>query len=198
MNRKKGLTVKDLVTIGIFTVLNLVISIIGGMVFATNPVLTYFMPMAVALLAGPVYLLLIAKVQKFGAITIMGILMGIIWFITGMYWGWAVACVICGIIADFIARFGSYTSKSWNVISYIVNTLSPMGSYLMLWLNQKKYIEYLTGKGTEQSYMDTMVKTASDWMLPAITGGTVICALISALFGLKLLRKQFEKAGITG
>ena len=73
-----------------------------------------------------------------------------------------------------------------------------MGSYLMLWINQQKYIDYLTGKGTEQSYMDTMVKTASDWMLPAMIGGTVICALISALFGLKLLRKQFKKAGITG
>jgi energy-coupling factor transport system substrate-specific component len=167
------------------------------MFFATNPVLTYFMPMAVALLAGPVYLLLIAKVQKFGAITIMGILMGIIWFVTGMYWGWAIACVICGIIADFIAGFGRYTSKSWNVVSYIINTLSPMGSYLMMWINQQKYIDYLTGKGTEQSYMDTMVKTASNWLLPVMLGGTVICALISALFGLKLLKKQFEKAGIT-
>ncbi len=197
MNRKKGLSVKDLVTIGIFTVLNLVISMIGGMFFAPNPVLTYFMPMAAALLTGPVYLLLVAKVQKFGAITLMGILMGIIWFVTGMYWGWAVACVICAVIADLIARLGGYKSNKMNVISFMVNTLNPMGSYLMMWVNQQKYIDYLTGKGTEQSYMDTMVKTASDWMLPAMIAGTILCALISALFGLKLLKKQFEKAGIT-
>ena len=38
---KKGLTVKDLVTVGIFSALFLVFALVGGIFFAPNPVLTF-------------------------------------------------------------------------------------------------------------------------------------------------------------
>ena len=85
----KGLTVKDLVTTGIFTALLFVFVLVGGVFFATNPVLTFFMPAGGGLLAGPIYLLLIAKVHKRWSLSIMGVIMGIIWFVTGMHWAFA-------------------------------------------------------------------------------------------------------------
>ena len=57
---KQGLSVKDLVTVGIFTALFLVFALVGGIFFAPNPVLTFYMPVGSALLCGPVYLLLLA------------------------------------------------------------------------------------------------------------------------------------------
>ena len=45
--------------------------------------------------------------------------------------------------------------------------------------------------------MDTMVATGADWVLPAMIGLTLACALASALVGMRMLRKQFEKAGMT-
>ena len=79
----KGLTVKDLVTTGIFTTLVFVFVLIGGIFFAPNPVLTFFMPAGSGLLAGPVFLLMIAKVQKRWSLSIMGVVICIIWFVTG-------------------------------------------------------------------------------------------------------------------
>lgn len=61
---KKGLTVKDLVTVDIFSALFLVFALVGGIFFAPNPVLTFYMPVGSALLCGPVYLLMLSKVQK--------------------------------------------------------------------------------------------------------------------------------------
>ena len=55
---KKGLTVKDLVTVGIFSALFLVFALVGGIFFVPNPVLTFYMPVGSALLCGPVYLLM--------------------------------------------------------------------------------------------------------------------------------------------
>ena len=75
---KKELSIKDLVTIGIFTALLFVTMLVGGIVFAPNPVLTFYMPLGSALLGGPVIMLLIAKVPKRGAISIAGILCGLI------------------------------------------------------------------------------------------------------------------------
>ena len=85
ISTQKGLTVKDLVNTGIFTAIFFVFTMIGGMFFAVNPVLTFYMPLGSALLCGPIYLLMVAKVHKRWSITILGIIIGIIWFATGMH-----------------------------------------------------------------------------------------------------------------
>lgn len=191
------LAARDLVTVGIFTALYLVFMMVGGAFFASNPVLTFWMPASVALLTGPIYLLLIAKVPKHGPLIVVGVVEGLFLFATGMYWGWAVACVVLGIAADIIAGIGRFRSKVLNFAAFVVYSLSPMGSYLMLWANPTGYASYLVGKGAEQAYMDTMMSTATDWMLPAMVLATVACAIISGLLGMRLLHRQFEKAGIT-
>ena len=63
---RKGLSVKDLVTTGIFTALLFVFTMVGGIFFATNLVLTFYMPAGSALLCGPIYLLMVAKVCRSG------------------------------------------------------------------------------------------------------------------------------------
>ena len=93
---KKGLTVKDLVTTGIFSAIFFVFTLIGGLPFAPNPVLTFYMPMGAALLCGPIYLLMVAKVQKRWSVTILGIIMGIIWFATGMHWAFSLGYIAWG------------------------------------------------------------------------------------------------------
>ena len=115
---KKSLTIKDLVTTGIFSAIFLVFTMIGGIFFAPNPVLTFYMPMGAALLCGPVYLLMIAKVQKRWSVTILGIIMGIIWFVTGMHWAFSLGYIGMGIIADLVAGAGDYRNKAVNLLSY--------------------------------------------------------------------------------
>ena len=97
-NKKKGLTVKDLVTIGIFSALFLVFALVGGIFFAPNPVLTFYMPVGSALLCGPIYLLMMAKVKKRFTATILGVIMCIIWFVTGMHWAMALGYLVMGTI----------------------------------------------------------------------------------------------------
>lgn len=193
---EKGLTVKDLVTTGIFSALFFLATMIGGAFFVANPVLTFIFPLAAALFTGPVYLLLVAKVPKHGPIIILGVLMGLLMFVTGMYWIWAVAYVVLAIVADIISAAGKFKNMKLNILGFMIFSLNPIGSYMMLWINQNKYIEYLVSKGTKEEYMNTMVNTAQDWMLPLMIIGTLICAFLSALLGKKLLNKQFEKAGI--
>ena len=123
VNAKAGLSVKDLVTTGIFTALLFVFIMVGGVFFATNPVLTFFMPAGSALLAGPIYLLMIAKVHKRWSVTIMGVIMAIIWFVTGMHWAFALGYLIMAVVADFVAGTKQYKSKKINSLSYILFSL---------------------------------------------------------------------------
>lgn len=192
-----GLSIKDLVTTGIFTALFFIFTLIGGIFFAPNPVLTFYMPVGSALLSGPVFLLMVAKVQKRWSITILGILMGVIWFVTGMHWAYALGNIIMGIIADIVAGLGQYKLKKINILSYMLLCLGGTGSYLVFFADPKGWASTMMKNGTEQTYIDTMQTTASTWVLIAMLVGTLAAAAVSALVGSRMLKKQFEKAGIT-
>lgn len=194
---KKGLTVKDLVAVGIFSALFLVFALIGGIFFAPNPVLTFYMPVGSALLCGPIYLLMLAKVSKRWAITILGALLCIIWFVTGMHWAMSLGYLIMGIVADIVAGTGKYKSKKINSLSYMLLSLGGTGSYLVFFANPDGWAKTMLGNGTEQSYIDTMCATGTTWILIIMLVGTLLAAAVSAFVGCKLLKKQFEKAGIT-
>lgn len=191
---KKGLSVKDLVTVGIFSALFLVFALVGGIFFAPNPVLTFYMPVGSALLCGPIYLLMLAKVKKRWAVSILGAILCIVWFVTGMHWAMALGYLVMGVAADFVAGAGEYKSKMMNSVSYIVISLGGTASYLVFFANPDGWAKTMLGNGTEQSYIDTMRETGSVWIMLV---GTVLAAAVSAFVGCKMLRKQFEKSGIT-
>lgn len=194
---KKGLGVKDLVTVGIFSALFLVFALVGGIFFAPNPVLTFYMPVGSALLCGPVYLLMLAKVKKRWAVSILGAILCIVWFVTGMHWAMALGYLVMGVAADFVAGAGEYKSKMMNSVSYIVISLGGTASYLVFFANPDGLAKTMLGNGTEQSYIDTMRETGSVWIMLVMLVGTVLAAAVSAFVGCKMLRKQFEKSGIT-
>ena len=194
---KKGLTVKDLVTVGIFSALFLVFALVGGIFFAPNPVLTFYMPVGSALLCGPVYLLMLAKVQKRWAVTILGTLLCIVWFATGMHWAMALGYLAMGIVADLVAGSGQYKSKKADALSYILLSLGGTASYLVFFADPEGWAKTMLGNGTEQSYIDTMRDTGTMWILVIMLAGTILAAAVSAFVGCRMLKKQFEKAGIT-
>lgn len=170
---KKSLTVKDLVTIGIFSALFFVFTFVGGIFFAPNPVLTFYMPVGNALLCGLVYLLMLAKVHKRWAVTILGTIMCIIWFVTGMHWAMALGYLIMGIVADLAAGAGQYQSRKFNSLSYILLTLGGTGSYLVFFANPDGWAKTMLGNGTEQSYIDTMRATGTVWIMVIMLGQTL-------------------------
>lgn len=196
-NTQAGLSIKDLVTTGIFTALIFVFIMVGGVFFAVNPVLTFFMPAGCALLAGPAYLLMIAKVHKRWSVTIMGVIIAIIWFVTGMHWALALGYLIMSIVADLVAGTRQYKSKWRNSLSYILFSLGGTGSYLVFFADPQGWAQTMLGNGTEQSYIDTMQATANAGIFIAMYATLLVTASISAFVGCKMLKKQFEKAGIT-
>ena len=182
---QKGLSVKDLVTTGIFSAIFFAFTMIGGAFFGS------------ALLCGPVYLLLLAKVHKRFSITILGIIMGIIWFVTGMHWAFSLGYIVMGMIADLLAGLGKYKNKKINALSYMLMSLGSVYTYVVYFIDPKGWAGTMLKNGTEQSYIDAMNAAASSWLLAVIFLGTFVIAAFSAWVGGKMLKKQFEKAGIT-
>lgn len=166
----------------------------GGIFFAPNPVLTFYMPVGSALLCGPVYLLMLAKVQKRWAASILGALLCIVWFVTGMHWAMALGYLVMGIIADLIAGTGGYKSKKINSLSYILLSLGGAASYLVFFADPDGWAKTMLGNGTEQSYIDTMRSTGTTWILVIMLAGLVISMtkvgeFLSAMARLRISKK---------
>ena len=110
MNQKSNkLTVPDLISVGVFTALYFVLVTVATFACALLPgVGNILLPAVAALISGSVYMLLAAKLQKFGGITIMGLVMGLFFFVSGHFVLSFAANIICGVAADLVAAAGKY------------------------------------------------------------------------------------------
>ena len=140
---------------------------------------------------------MVAKVPKRGTIAICGIINGIIWFVFGMHWAMDLGYIVMGIVADFVAGMRGYKNLKWNIAAFALFCLGPAGVFLAYVVNPTAWAQVMLEKGTSHEYMNMMANSAPIGILPVIILATVVIAIISGFIGHKLLKKQFEKAGIT-
>lgn len=139
LQNKKGLTVKDLIVMGVFAALLTVCSMIGGVFFAITPTLTFYFSIGAALLSGPVFLLLLAKVPKKGALSIIGTIISLLSLVLGMHWGMCLGGFIASVLADITAGTKKYRSKVMNIFAYIIYSFGPTGTYLAYFVNPEAW-----------------------------------------------------------
>lgn len=194
----KPLQVKDIMITGAFaalyflcvglgTAINLVFDRSGNMMYA---------PAFAAVLGGTVYMLLAAKIKKFGAISLLGMVMGGFFFLSGHFFASFLPGLLFGVFADVIALQGKYTSNIWNLLSFIVFSFVNSGPIILMWLARQTYIESLVARGKTVDYINRVMlpmdaSTISYFILIVVVG-----ALVGGLFGQYLVQKHFVKSGM--
>lgn len=112
---------------------------IGSIPFAPNPALTFYQSYGIALLCGPIFLLMLAKVPKHGTIAILGIINGIVWFVLGMHWAMDLGYIVMGIAADIVAGIKGFKNMKLNILAYALFCWGPAGVLLAV-CNESGYI----------------------------------------------------------
>lgn len=195
MNKTK-LTVSDFITIGVFTAVYFLLVTVATFACALLPGIgNILLPAVAALLSGSVYMLLSAKLKKFGGITIMGLVMGLFFFVSGHFILSFAANIVCGILADLIAN-GTHFSKKGLLASYVVFSYGLTGPILPLWFMKDAYISNLVARGKDTTYINTLFGPINSGSFVVSMLAILICALIGGFFGQKMMKKHFEKAGI--
>lgn len=193
----KRLTIPDFVSIGVFTALYFILVFIAVMVSGILiPGLSSIAPAVAALIAGSVYMLLVARVQKFGAITIMGCVMGIFFFISGHFPLSFIPFVICSLIADLIGLAGHYKSKIGLLVSYVIFCYGDTGPSLPLYFMKDAYVANLRARGKSTHYINAIFTNINMTSFAITMVAILICAILGGIFGQWLMRKHFKKAGI--
>lgn len=195
--KTNSLQTENFITIGVFSLIYFAVAFIIGGIAQMTPITFPFMPMIVAIFTGSVFMLYAAKTPKKGAVFILGILAGLLLFITGMFWMMSVFFIVLGFIADRVAASGDFKSFRKNLTAYCIFALAPMGAYLPMAIMPAQFDEFMRKKGNVSSFSDIIHSIGANWWaIPAMLLGTLICAIIGGMIGKKLLKKHFEKAGI--
>ena len=117
-------------------------------------------------------MLLLAKVPKRGALTIVGVVACILGFVTGMHWGMDLGCLIMLTVADILAGIGQYRNKGLNILAYMCYCIGPAGSYFVYFADPQGWTATMLKNGTTQDYIDTMNATAGQEILVIMVGPT--------------------------
>ena len=107
---KSKIDVKDLINIGLFTAVYFIFIAPPG-ILGIIPIFMLLLPAMIGLVGGIPVMLLITKTQKFGALTICGVVVSLLLAIMGHPWMALILSVPVIVIADMVMAMGQY--KSW-------------------------------------------------------------------------------------
>lgn len=188
---------KDLITVGIFSAIYFVINFIFMLAGGFHPLLWILMPGLIALFTGVPYMLMTAKVQKPGAVLLMGFITGLIYFATGQF---TVVILITFVISCGLAELTRYLTgyhRFWgNFLSFIFFSLGMVGSPLPIWLFRESFLAQIAEQGMPVDYMKALETLSSYWMLIVLVAAPIIGAIVGGFVTKSLFKKHFEKAGI--
>ena len=148
-----------------------------------------------SLITGIPFMLFLTRVKKFGMVTIMGILSGLLMGLTGMgFWGVPMG-LIFGLLGDLILKSGGYKSAKKSLIGYAVFSLWMVGTYIpMYFMVEDSWASFAASFGEE--YADRVMAVMPMWSIILVIAGIFAFAILGGLLGKALLKKHFAKAGI--
>ena len=193
MNNK--IQAKDLINLGLFTVLYFVIGCCVAIPIGFVPIFLPVLGALWALITGIPFMLFLTRVKKFGMVTIMGILSGLLMGLTGMgFWGVPMG-LIFGLLGDLILKSGDYKSAKKGIISHGVFSMWIIGNYIPIVATRDSYYQQLIS-GYGQEYADSIMSYISAYTLPLLLIAGFVCGVIGGVIGQKIFKKHFKRAGI--
>ena len=195
-NKNNKLKAKDFITVGIFAAILFAVEFAFGMLGYIHPFIVAAYVVILPLASGIPMMLFYTKVEKFGMITIVSVLMAIIMFIGGMGYLGAPLIIISGLIADFIAKSGNYKSFKKTILSYGVFCLWICANYFPVIVTADSYRTDLLDGGYSAEYCDDLFRAINEKTIAVLLILCFVFGCIGAVIGKKVVKKHFEKAGI--
>lgn len=192
---KNKLKTKDLIYIGAYSAIYMVVATVCTMILK---IIAFFALYGLQITAGifcaSIYFLCAMKIKKFGAITTVGVLIGMMSGVAGHIYTLFLSLPI-GFIADVIENKGNYQSKAMLNLSYIVFNLLTVTQTLNFLTAKDQVLEQYTQYYGEE-YAKTLNELATTFMVVPQIILAIVGAMLGSFFANKLLEKHFKKAGV--
>ncbi|PID53102.1 MAG: permease [Micrococcales bacterium] len=190
-----GLNTRDLINVGVFTAVYFVVMFGLGMLGLINP-LVMFVGHALALIAnGVVVSLFLARVPKFGAMTTLGVIIGLLMVVTGHYWGTLVFSGLVALVGDLIARSGNYRAPLLNSLGYAIYSLWYVAPLFPIFFDTAGYRKDLE-TSMSVDYANTFMELVTPTTIVVWGIIVLVLAFVGGLLGQRVLGRHFRRAGL--
>ena len=178
------LNVRDLVNVGLFSVLIFIATFLSGMI-GFIPVLMPVVPFVYGIVSGPVWMLFIQTI----VVTLA--------FVATGHGPWVLlTAVIGGLLGEVVLRNGRYKSVKHARLAFSVQSIYGLGNWLPIYFARDAYIRQMLDMGYGEEYTQKMMSVLPNWTLPLIVILGMLGAYIGCTIGIRMLKKHFVKAGM--
>ena len=183
------LKTKDLVTIVLMSLLNIVIFGFGSFLYLT-PITILLMPVFYSLLQGIVFFLLGVKVQKKGAILLYCIIQGVI----GFNIPYILMFVLAGFLGEwFLQKLGYGTSKALTLSYVVMQVLACFGSTIYPYaITLQTTLANMHDTGDLGVHIQAAGAMIQSWGSVVLVLVVIVSALLGALLGKVIVRKHLN------
>jgi energy-coupling factor transport system substrate-specific component len=187
---------RDLLNLAIFAVIYFVIVYVIAMLGIISP-LVMLLTLPLSIIAGGIpYMLFLTRVRHAGMVTVFGIVLSVLYLISGHPWISVVLTIALCLVAEVILWAGRYRSTRAAIWAYAVFSAWFIGPMLPMLMNRE---EYLHSPGMEMmgpEYIAAFDQTVTVTALWVYNAATIVCGLLGGLLGSAVLRKHFRRAGL--
>lgn len=181
---------RDLISVGVFTALYFVVMAVVGQLGAMIPIGQVLGPFYIPIICGIPFMLFLTRVQRFGLIFAMGVIVGLLFLVTGQSWVATVLGIVLGLVADVIARAGHYRRWFFLVASYVVFAIVGIGMVVPLFFLRDATIARLRAHHTED-WVNQIIRFSPPWLFYVMIAMLAVGAIIGAYLGRAVFRKHF-------
>ena len=183
----KNLQIKDLITLGLYTILLILVMAVGigistlltSVIFGGKVYFATYTSITAALVCGSVYSLFIM-------IAIIGIFMTV----SGHSVVGGVVLIIAAVLAEIAFRYGN------EYLSYLFFNLGNIGIILPMFFMKDSYVKHLQNRNYSDEKINLVMSSTDMKTFIFIVIFTIIFSIIGTYLGRKLYFKNFNKAGL--
>ncbi len=194
---RKFVGLKEIIIVVLFSVLTFIVSMVTALPFAASVHLQLYVGYALmAIISGPIYVLMISKAPKIGTQVLFFAVKGLYMLIMGQVLT-GVIFIVGGFICELIVMNDGYHNVIRSGAAYMLHmTLYGLGSFFPVLFMGNVFSEQLLSRGYDAAAVDTMVSLYSS---PLIILTVVLTLCVSSAVGMfigsRMMKKHFVPGG---
>ena len=187
---------RDLMTIGIFLAIYIVLYFAITMFGFLNPVMM-LVTLGLSIVVGAIpFMLFLARVKRAGMVALFAIVLGVLLLVIGFPPLSIGILVALAVVVELVLAATGYRSRWAGVLSYTIFSVWNTAPLLPLFYDRQGYFSSPSMSRMGPEYTARLDAFLSPGVLIGFDIAAVVLGLIGGVIALRLLRKSFARAGL--
>ena len=187
---------RDLMTIGIFLAIYIVLYFAITMFGFLNPVMM-LVTLGLSIVVGAIpFMLFLARVKHAGMVALFAIVLGVLLLVIGFPQLSIGVLVYLAVVVELVLAVTGYRSRWAGVLSYTIFSVWNTAPLLPLFYDRQGYFSSPSMSRMGPEYTARLDAFLSTGVLIGFDIAAVVLGLIGGVIALRLLRKSFARAGL--